>query len=345
MLPFTLVSTVYNERARLEQTLADLLAQTLPPSELIVVDAGSTDGTAERLAAFATQVPYPVRVFVVPRATIAQGRNRAIKEACFPLIASTDFGCRFAPSWLASIIAPFGQDPALHVVGGAFTIIQTELTTPAARADYMLSGGYPADTSGLFSVSSRSIAYKKTVWEQLGGYQEWLTLAADDTIFWRQIKHSNLNYRLVNEPMVYWLRHTTYTGFGKENYRYGLGDGESGINKRNFFSHLAETASRYVGAAGLLATIGSVAILQNFALGLLAVFAGAFLTFGLRSYVRAYKNYAALRPKNYTLFDLKNAFYLVEITRWYYIRGYVQGWLLAPERVRAGRAKFKALPA
>ena len=342
MQPFTLVSTVFNERARLEQTLADLAVQTLPPTELVVVDAGSTDGTYEELLAFAGRAPFPVRVIRAEGVNIAQGRNRAIKEAAYDLIASTDFGCRFGPRWLESLMRPF-EDADVQVVGGAFTILRGEVNTPAARADYILAAGYPADTSGLFSVSSRSIAYRRSVWEQIGGYQEWLTLAADDTIFWRQVKHGGFKYHLVNEAEVFWMRHRTYAGFGKENYRYGLGDGESGINRRNFYSHVAETGARYMAIPLLIYAIaGFITNHPHF----LAFSGGLLLTFmGQRSYRRAAENYKALRPQGYTRTDLMRAQWLIEVTRIYYMWGYVKGWLLASERVRKGRKSLLKLPA
>jgi hypothetical protein len=69
------------------------------------------------------------------------------------------------------------------------------------------------------------------------------------------------------------------------------------------------------------------------------------LVFGFRSYRRAAATFRTLRAQGYTLQDYLNALFLIEMTRWYYMRGYVKGWLQAPERVRRGRAQFKALPA
>ena len=54
----------YNGGAHLEEQLKSFLAQTLHPTELVVGDDGSTDGTIALLEAFAASAPFPVRVEV-----------------------------------------------------------------------------------------------------------------------------------------------------------------------------------------------------------------------------------------------------------------------------------------
>jgi len=52
-----LIST-YNRAAMLEECLASVLQQTVPPCQVIVIDDGSTDDTEERVARFGAQVEY-----------------------------------------------------------------------------------------------------------------------------------------------------------------------------------------------------------------------------------------------------------------------------------------------
>ncbi len=42
----TVIVPAYNEEGTIAETLRSLAAQTVPPAEVIVVDDGSTDGTA-----------------------------------------------------------------------------------------------------------------------------------------------------------------------------------------------------------------------------------------------------------------------------------------------------------
>ncbi|HRH34336.1 MAG TPA: glycosyltransferase [Catalimonadaceae bacterium] len=333
---FSLVTTVFNEIKRLDQTIADIEGQSLKPDEILIADAGSTDGTLERLRQWKDESSIAIQVFVKQGCNIAEGRNEAIRRASHELIVSTDFGCRYKTDWLKSLIDPF-SDPEVEVVGGAFSIIPEEVNTQAAKADFVLQNGYPIDMGPDFSTSSRSIAYYRYVWEKIGGYQEWLTLAADDTIFWRQIKQHHFRYKLVPEPNVYWLRHKTLKAFSKEAYRYGLGDGESGINFKNMVSHVFETACRY---AFFLVLIYLPLILVSGAwlMGFILVP----LSFGLRSYKNAWKNWRNLKM-GYGPGVLFTAFRLIELSRWQYLKGYFKGWLFPKPGQTEGRNKLEGI--
>ncbi|MBR2888156.1 MAG: glycosyltransferase, partial [Bacteroidales bacterium] len=52
---FTLVSTIFNEAKRLEQSLQEIERQTITPDEIIITDAGSTDGSIDILNAYAAK--------------------------------------------------------------------------------------------------------------------------------------------------------------------------------------------------------------------------------------------------------------------------------------------------
>jgi glycosyltransferase involved in cell wall biosynthesis len=53
----------YNGARYLEQQLASISSQTLPPDEVVVCDDGSQDGTLDLLRRFSRTVDFPVRVF------------------------------------------------------------------------------------------------------------------------------------------------------------------------------------------------------------------------------------------------------------------------------------------
>lgn len=331
--PFTLVTTVFNEISRLDKTISDVEAQTLRPAEIVIVDAGSKDGTLERLERWKQESTISIKVIVKPRCNVAEGRNIAIQESTHELIASTDFGCQYHPMWLESIMTPF-ENPEVVCVAGAFAIKEELVTTLPARADYILQRGYKLVMDEYFVPSSRSIAYYKHVWETAGGYPEWLTLAADDTIFWYVLKAKKVPTIYVEEPYVYWLRHSTYRGFGKESFRYGLGQGEGHIQFRNFISVSIETALRWSIPLNLVLTFVFAAFCLPYWLFIPLWFLQ--LTFGMRSYRFAWRNFQALKSDKYNWEAFWASLYLTEINRYWHIKGYIQGYWTKDKRKQDG---------
>jgi len=65
------------------------------------------------------------------------------------------------------------------------------------------------------------------------------------------------------------------------------------------------------------------------------------LSFGLRSYRNAYRNWKHLN--RFGLGVLFASFRLVELSRWYYLKGYFKGWLTPTPAQREGREKLTGI--
>lgn len=335
---FTLVSTVFNEKNRLEQTIAELRAQTVQPAEIIITDAGSTDGTYEMLLNWKAGSAIPVTILQQPRCNVAQGRNLAIRHAHYPLIVSTDFGCRFAEGWLAALVAPF-VDPAVKVVGGAFGVLEADIDTLPAKAAYILSDGYAVDVQvSWFIPSSRSIAYYKEVFDKVGGYPEWLTLAADDLVFGQELLALGYKFYPSVYKGVFWGRHKKAAGYIKEAFRYGLGSGEARVNRQNFLSNLIELILRYIFMVTLLVITPLVLA------GPLPVYCLLLLIIGLpglRSYINYTRSWWRLKSNKYNFRVFLYGIWLLERTRISYIRGYIKGYFYSTELQKKAAIELK----
>jgi glycosyltransferase involved in cell wall biosynthesis len=327
--PFTLVSTVFNEKKRLDLTINDLKKQTLQPDEIIITDAGSTDGTYEALIEWQRHSAVPVVILQQKGCNVAEGRNIAIKKASYDLIASTDFGCRFHPDWLKSLMSPFA-DKTVKATGGAFSVIEQDIDTLSAKAAYILSNGYQVDFAhDSFIPSSRSVAYYKEIFEKAGGYPEWLTLAGDDTTFGKIVKSLGVGFHQVTEPYVYWGRHKTAKAYVKEAFRYGLGDGEAHVNQRNVISNSIEAILRYLlFISFLIIVIAVIAKQLSFSWLLICII---FLP-GLRSYINYTRNWQKLKSPKYNFSVFLYGISLLERTRLNYIKGYIKGYFKSSEK-------------
>ena len=115
----SVIVPVYNPGAHIDDCIASLLAQTLPAGrlELIFVDDGSTDGTAERLDALAAAHPH-VRVEHIPNSGWpGRPRNLGLDMARGEYVYFVDNDDWLEPDALARLEATARQDAADIVIG------------------------------------------------------------------------------------------------------------------------------------------------------------------------------------------------------------------------------------
>ncbi|MFB6398088.1 glycosyltransferase family 2 protein [Polymorphospora lycopeni] len=103
--PLWVVVPAYNEVTRIGGTLDALAAQTDLDFTLLVVDNGSTDGTADVVHRFAATAPVPVLLIREPDkgvgCAVDTGFRHAITHGAL-LLARTDADCLPAPGWVAA---------------------------------------------------------------------------------------------------------------------------------------------------------------------------------------------------------------------------------------------------
>jgi len=103
----------WNAERYLAEALASVTAQSLAPREIIVVDDGSTDGTA----AIAAATPG-VRVIGIDHGGIGAARNAGVGEAAGELLAFLDADDRWSPDKLALQARVLVDDPRVDMVLG-----------------------------------------------------------------------------------------------------------------------------------------------------------------------------------------------------------------------------------
>ncbi len=331
MKRFSLVSTVFNEMSRIQATINDIENQTLKPSQIVITDAASTDGTFEELQKWSKLSSIDIIVLQKMKCNVAEGRNMAIQRATFDLIVSTDFGCRFHPEWLQSLVMHF-ENPHVKVVGGNFSVLEKELNSWAERAAYICANGYNNQMDDSFLPSSRSIAYYKSVWEVVGGYPENLTLAGDDTTFANDLKKKGFEIALSPEPLVYWLRPSTLAGYLKEAKRYAIGDAESRDyqNVRNVVVNSAEFILKLIFLLLMTGLLTRWLTLNLFTGGVFII-----SCLGWRSVYRIFLRWLRLRSLKYGISSFFYALFFFDISRLNYLYWYIKTLLSEPKKARS----------
>lgn len=195
--PFvSIVIAARNEEDNIAPLLAALAAQDYAPDkfEIILVDDASTDATALRItAAISTYRHLTIHHLLVRnRAEVLSPKKNAlaqgIAQARGEILLLTDADCRPQPTWISSMVRHFDKDvglvigfspyelPALQGMGGRLMAI--DALSLAALSAGSSGWGRPATCSG------RNLAYRKCVYDQVGGFKEISQfISGDDDLF------------------------------------------------------------------------------------------------------------------------------------------------------------------
>jgi glycosyltransferase involved in cell wall biosynthesis len=105
----SVVIPTYNRADLVGAAIESALAQTRPPHEVVVVDDGSTDGTAASVGRFGP----PVRYLAKPNGGVSSARNVGIAHATGDCIVLLDSDDRLRETWLEKALSLLERDPAV----------------------------------------------------------------------------------------------------------------------------------------------------------------------------------------------------------------------------------------
>jgi glycosyltransferase involved in cell wall biosynthesis len=122
LTPVTAAITTYNRAAYLDGALESIYAQTFTDYEVLVVDDGSTDDTADVLAR------HGDRIRVVRQENLGRSgaRNTAVREARTPYISFLDSDDRWLPDKLARQVPVLEGDARVGMVHGHVEVIDED---------------------------------------------------------------------------------------------------------------------------------------------------------------------------------------------------------------------------
>jgi hypothetical protein len=155
---FSLIVTVLNEEAGIQSFLESIARQSWVPDEIVVVDGGSVDRTAEQIELLSQNYQLNLTLHRSPGATIAAGRNMAIFHALHELVVVTDVGCTLEPDFCRSLVGSLSDFPEASLVGGIYCAAQG-----AKAADHFIPEWNTNDWPQ-FLPSSRSLLIRKSLW-------------------------------------------------------------------------------------------------------------------------------------------------------------------------------------
>lgn len=160
---YVLITPARNEASFIELTLKSVVAQSARPVKWVIVNDGSTDGTAEIVAKYASAYPWiePIdmperseRNFAGKAEAVNAGRQRLIGTD-YEVIGNLDADVSFDPDYFEFLMNKFAENLRLGVAGTAFQ-------------EGKLSYNY--EFVGLEHVSGMCQMFRRECFEDIGGY-------------------------------------------------------------------------------------------------------------------------------------------------------------------------------
>jgi GT2 family glycosyltransferase len=196
----------YERPTFVARCLEQLLAQTRPPVEIIVVDSSTTDDTARLVRERFPTVAYAV--CPAGRGATATARNISYQMATGDVLAFIDDDAFAEPDWLEKLLPHF-DDPGVGGVGGRQIrkqpneLVEGVDAIGLLREDGTLTGNFAADPGRTMSVDhllGANMAFRRSIIEDLGGIRDGYagTCIREETDLCLRVAHAG--YRLTYTP-------------------------------------------------------------------------------------------------------------------------------------------------
>ena len=203
LLSVSVVIAARNEEKCIEECIKSLRGQDYDGYwEVIVVDDRSVDTTLDIIRNISSEwsklhivsAPNPPKLICPKKSALAAG----IKIAKGEVLLFTDADCEVPPDWIASMVSYFKEDVGL-VGGYARTgkgsgVLQHILSVENMAIGALAAGSFAQDKP--LSCTGRNLAYRKSVYVEVGGFAECGHLMGGDDVYMMRNIRRLTNWRM-----------------------------------------------------------------------------------------------------------------------------------------------------
>ena len=223
--PVTVIVPAYNEKANIEAAIRSILANS-HPLEVVVVDDGSTDGTADLVEAL--RLPR-VRVIRQANGGKATALNTGIAAARHELIVMVDGDTIFERDTVRNLVQPFA-DPAIGAVSGNVKIANRDtFLTRLQHIEYVV--GFNVDRrvhdlmGSMCTIPGAAGAFRRSVLVEVGGVSQ--ETLAEDTDLTIAIGRAGWRMVYVDNAIAWTEAPVTVRQLWQQRYRWTYGTMQS----------------------------------------------------------------------------------------------------------------------
>lgn len=193
----SVIIPTYNRAAFLFEAVDSVLKQTFSDFELIVVDDGSTDGTADSLIEkYEGRFIYRYQ----PNQGVSAARNQGIQMARGQWIAFLDSDDLWLPEKLETQILFFSNNPEINICQTEEVWIRNGRRVNPRKKHQKFSGDLFGPSLLLCLVSPSAVMVRRDLFDEVGCFDEALP-ACEDYDLWLRIS-SRFPIYLIDRPLV-----------------------------------------------------------------------------------------------------------------------------------------------
>jgi len=242
----SVVLNLLNEKRHIRDLLDSLVIQE-GPVEIVIVDAGSRDGTVEIIKGYMAKHPQ-IGFFHHP-GTRGESTNFGISQAKGDAVATIGGDCIANPFWIKELRGSLAK---FDIVAGKTINIGYHAFEDLERVELHHRG---------FDVSypSASMAWRKEVLRTVHGFDEWFVTAEDIDLNFRAVSQGfTLGYN--PEAIVYHRTKGSFRGFFKQAFWNGWGRKQLTMKHGNLWTsykpqRLLETSRSFWAVARLAVAV------------------------------------------------------------------------------------------
>ena len=205
---------LYNGERFLSEAIVSILEQTFTDFELLIVDDGSSDGSAEIVRSFCAR-DKRIRVFFLGKNVgISAAMNRGLREARAPLVARADSDDICVPSRFAAQVSYMDKHADIYVLGcRSINIDEHGNRIKDKMYDIAFARGQRKIIElmgrGIYPFLHPTLMYRTATVLALGGYREVFPIGEDLDLYERMLVRYGCVFANLSNVLYFYRRYSS----------------------------------------------------------------------------------------------------------------------------------------
>ena len=216
----SVIIPVYNAEITILHTLKGLERQTRKDFEVLLVDDGSTDGSAELVAQFSKQNVLPIKIIHQKNSGPAKARNTGTEHAEGEILIFLDSDCIPAENWVEEMTKLLGKDVAGCYCGNK---VRNAESVVARYVDYEMSWRHERLVGrDIEDISTYSASFLKRVFTECGGFDtQYREASGEDFDLTFSIARAGYKLRFIDTTFVYQYHPNSWRQYFHRQFKRG----------------------------------------------------------------------------------------------------------------------------